>query len=113
MASQSPTVRQHRVVPISSTHKGNAAMSPLKSFVNRYFYFAMSLLIAIIVVSGFRLTIDGNLLHPPIPRPLILWFHAAAFSGWVAFFSSSPRSCAPTTSSGIASSAGLAPHWAQ
>ena len=86
MASQSPTVRAHRVVPISTTHKGNAAMSPLRTFVNRYFYFAMSLLIAIIVVSGFRLTIDGNLLHPPIPRPLILWFHAAAFSGWVAFF---------------------------
>ncbi len=64
----------------------HATMSPLKQLVNKYFYFAMSLLIAAIVVSGFRLTVNDNLFHPPVPRPLILWFHAAAFTGWVAFF---------------------------
>jgi hypothetical protein len=57
-----------------------------KRLVNKYFYFAMSLLIAAIVVSGFSRTVNDNLLHPSVPRPLILWFHAAAFSGWVAFF---------------------------
>lgn len=86
MASKSPAVPAHRVVPIASARKESGRMSPLQAFVNRYFYFAMSLLIATIVVSGFRRTVDVNLLHPSIPRPLILWFHAAAFSGWVAFF---------------------------
>ena len=86
MASQSTTVNARRVVPISSARKEAHTMNPFKAFVNKYFYFSMSLLIAAIVVSGFRLTVDANLLHPSIPRPLILWFHAAAFSGWVAFF---------------------------
>ena len=63
-----------------------SALTGPKGLVNKYFYFAMSLLIAAIVVSGFSRTINDNLLHPSIPRPLILWFHAAAFSGWVAFF---------------------------
>jgi hypothetical protein len=86
MASQSPAVRAQRVVPISGIRKKSGAMTPLQAFVNRYFYFAMSLLIGAIVVSGFSRTINDNLLHASIPRPLILWFHAAAFSGWVAFF---------------------------
>lgn len=55
-------------------------------FVDKYFYFAMSLLIAAIVVCGFSQTVNGNLLHASPPRPILLWFHGAAFSGWVAFF---------------------------
>ncbi len=62
------------------------AITGRNGFVDRYFYLGMSLLIAAIVVSGFSRTVNDNLLHPPVPRPLILWFHAAAFSGWVAFF---------------------------
>ena len=62
------------------------AITGPKGLIDKYFYFAMSLLIAAIVVSGFRLTVNANLLHPSIPRPLILWFHAAAFTGWVGFF---------------------------
>ena len=54
--------------------------------VDRYFYFAMSLLIAVIVVCGFSLTIDQSLFHAAIPRPLLLWIHGAAFSAWVAFY---------------------------
>jgi hypothetical protein len=54
--------------------------------VHRYFYFAMSLLLALIVVSGFRRTVNDNLFHPAVPRPFILWIHAAAFAGWVVFF---------------------------
>jgi len=61
-------------------------MSRVKGFVNRYFYFSMSLLFAAIVVWGFSRTINDNLFHAAVPRPLLLWIHGAAFSGWVAFF---------------------------
>ena len=54
--------------------------------VHRYFYFVMSLLMAVIVFSGFKRTVNENLLHPAVPRPLILWIHGAAFAGWVIFF---------------------------
>lgn len=66
--------------------------SPMKTFaprrrlVDRYFYFAMSLLFPVIVVWGFSRTVNENLFHATPPRPLILWFHGAAFSGWVVFF---------------------------
>jgi hypothetical protein len=69
-----------------------AAARPIKTFagprgfVDKYFYFAMSLLFPVIVVSGFSRTVNENLFHPAIPRPLILSFHAAVFSGWVVFF---------------------------
>jgi hypothetical protein len=86
MAMQPTLVDPRRVEPISAHRKGSNALTPLRGFVNRYFYFAMSVLIAAIVVWGFSHTVNDNLLHPAVPRPLILWFHAAAFSGWVAFF---------------------------
>jgi hypothetical protein len=35
---------------------------------------------------GFSHSINDNLFHPAVPRPFLLWTHAAAFSGWVAFF---------------------------
>jgi len=54
--------------------------------VHRYFYFAMSLLMAAIVVDGFKRTVNDNLFHPAVPRPFILWIHASAFAGWVIFF---------------------------
>lgn len=54
--------------------------------IDKYFYFAMSLLIIAIVVSGFGQTVNANLLHPDVPRPGILWVHAATFSAWVLFF---------------------------
>ena len=46
----------------------------------------MALLFPVIVYSGFSRTVNENLLHPAVPRPLILWFHAAAFSSWIVFF---------------------------
>ena len=46
----------------------------------------MSLAIAAIVIWGFGHTVNQNLFHAAPPRPLLLWFHAAVFSGWVAFF---------------------------
>lgn len=56
------------------------------AFLRRYFYFCMSLLIAVVVVYGFSHTIGHNLLHAsPIP-PFILTIHAIVFPGWVLFF---------------------------
>lgn len=54
--------------------------------VDKYFYFAMSLLAAAIVLWGFSHTVNANLFHPAVPRPLLLWFHGAAFSAWILFF---------------------------
>jgi len=53
---------------------------------DEYFYFAMSLVIAVIVVAGFSRTINQNLFHPAIARPYLLWIHGAAFSSWVLFY---------------------------
>lgn len=61
-------------------------MPRLKGFVNRYFYFLMSLLFATLVVWGFSRTVNDNLIHATPPRPFLLWIHGAAFAGWVAFF---------------------------
>lgn len=55
-------------------------------WLDRYFYFCMSLLVAAIVSIGFSRTVNQNLFHPSVARPHILWFHAAAFTGWVLFF---------------------------
>jgi hypothetical protein len=41
----------------------------------------MSLLLAAIVVVGFKRTVNENLFHPPVPRPFILWIHASAILG--------------------------------
>src|SRR5271156_4697084 len=56
------------------------------AFLRRYFYFCMSLLIAVVVVYGFSQTIGQNLLHAsPLP-PFILTIHAIVFPGWILFF---------------------------
>lgn len=62
------------------------ATTPFRRWADQYFYFAMSLLVAIIVVWGFSHTINANLFHPNPPRPFLLWIHGAAFSAWVAFY---------------------------
>jgi hypothetical protein len=54
--------------------------------LDKYFYFAMSLLIAAIVVAGFSRTVNQNLFHPAVPRPFLLWIHAAAFTLWIVFY---------------------------
>ena len=86
MAPQPTLVDARRAGPASTARRADTAMTPLQRMVNKYFYFAMTLLIAAIVVWGFSHTINDNLLHPTVPRPLILWFHAASFSAWVAFY---------------------------
>jgi hypothetical protein len=54
--------------------------------LSQYFYFFMSLLIPVIVIYGFSHTVNKNLIHPAVPRPPLLYFHAAIFSGWLLFF---------------------------
>ena len=73
-ASQSVVVR-----PVSRTI-GRGGL------VDRYFYFFFSLVVAGIVVTGFSRSVDQNLFHAAPPRPVLLWIHGAAFSGWVVFF---------------------------
>ena len=58
----------------------------LKTFLSRYFYLCMSLVLAALVVWGFSRTVDSNLFHANPPRPLLLWMHGAAFSSWLVFF---------------------------
>ncbi len=55
-------------------------------WLEKYFYFCMSLLIAAVVVYGFSQTVENRLLHATPPRPTLLWVHASLFSGWVAFY---------------------------
>jgi hypothetical protein len=68
------------------TEKEASAARPFKTFLSRYFYFAMSLVLAALVITGFSRTVSTNLFHGNPPRPLLLWFHGAVFSTWVMFF---------------------------
>ncbi len=82
------TVNVERVGRAMSPEKKLSAMTVTgrNGIVCRYFYFAMSLLLAAIVVAGFSRTINDSLFHAKVPRPFILWIHGACFAGWVVFF---------------------------
>jgi hypothetical protein len=54
--------------------------------LGRSMYFFLALIIATVVVAGFGPKLDPRLLHPPSPRPPILYFHAAVFTSWVILF---------------------------
>jgi hypothetical protein len=69
-----------------ATRPGIAKASGVFRFLNRYFYFCMSLLVAAVVVTGFGHTVDHNLIHATPERPWQLWVHGSVFSGWVLFF---------------------------
>jgi len=58
----------------------------LKTFLSRYFYLGMSLLMAGLVVWAFSRTVGPNLFHANPPRPLLLWMHGGAFATWIIFF---------------------------
>ena len=54
--------------------------------VDRYFYFLLSLIVAVVIVAGFSKTVGPGLIHAAPARPVLLWMHGAAFSAWVGFF---------------------------
>ena len=66
--------------------KDATATNQLKTFLNRYFYFCMSLVFAALVLLGFSRTVNVALFHANPPRPLLLWMHGVAFSTWIVFF---------------------------
>jgi len=66
--------------------KEASATKQFKTFLSRYFYLGMSLALAALVILGFSRTVNANLFHANPPRPLLLWFHGAAFSTWIVFF---------------------------
>jgi len=82
------TVKAERVGPAMSPEKklSTTTLTGRNGILHRYFYFSMSLLVAAIVVAGFKRTVNANLFHPAVPRPFILWIHASVFAGWVIFF---------------------------
>lgn len=55
-------------------------------FLHDYFYFAMSLLIAAVIVYGFSQTANENLFRPTVPRPILLSIHALVFCAWPVFY---------------------------
>lgn len=56
------------------------------SLLGSYFYFLMSLVVAVVVVYGFSHTTKDKLIHPAVAPPIVLYVHAAVFSAWVLFF---------------------------
>lgn len=59
---------------------------PSYASLGEWFYFFMSLLIAVIVVYGFAQRAETQLIHPLHPKPPVMWIHAVVFSGWVLFY---------------------------
>jgi hypothetical protein len=53
---------------------------------DRSFYFVLALILAGVVSSGFGRTIGSRLIHPPSPRPALLYVHAAVFASWILLF---------------------------
>jgi len=54
--------------------------------LDRSFYFVLALIVAGVVSSGFGRTIGARLIHPPSPRPALLYIHAAVFASWILLF---------------------------
>lgn len=70
----------------STVARPQSKITGRNGFLDKYFYLSMSLLFAAIVVVGFSQTVNANLFHAAPPRPILLWFHGAAFSAWVVFY---------------------------
>jgi hypothetical protein len=54
--------------------------------LDRYFFLFMAVAIAAVVAYGFGQTVEAKLIHPPFPRPAILYAHVAMFTAWVLLF---------------------------
>jgi hypothetical protein len=62
------------------------ATTTRRSGADRNFHLAIALTIAAVVAVGFGPTANERLLHPPSPRPWILYVHVAVFTTWVLLF---------------------------
>ena len=71
---------------VDAKQSNATSASALSRFLNKYFYFCMSLLVAAVVMYGFSHTVKNKLLHATPPRPWILWFHGAVFTAWLGYF---------------------------
>ena len=76
------TAQQHSIGQANS----RTVVITVRDGLGEYFYLFMSLLIVGVIVYGFSFTVGKNLIHPAIPRPWILYVHAAVFSSWLVFF---------------------------
>jgi hypothetical protein len=65
---------------------GRTAKTKRAGLWDTYFYFAMSLLMTVVVVYGFSRTMGARIIHPTTTPPTILYIHAFVFYGWLAFF---------------------------
>ena len=54
--------------------------------LDRFFHPGIALVIAGIVAFGFGPTLDVRLIHPPSPRPFVLYVHAVLFTLWIVLF---------------------------
>jgi hypothetical protein len=70
----------------SQVSQAIAVKTKRSALLDQYFYFFMALLIAAVVAYGFSFTVGPNLIHPALPRPFLLYVHAAVFTGWLVFF---------------------------
>jgi len=66
--------------------KEASTTNQFQTFLSRYFYLVMSLVLAALVILGFSRTVNIFLFHANPPRPLLLWIHGAALSTWIVFF---------------------------
>jgi hypothetical protein len=80
-----PSQQKESLLRMKTLAGGQVGM-PRSRFFDHSFYFVMSLVVVLVVVYGFSRTINAGLIHPPSPQPLVLYFHAAIFTGWVVFF---------------------------
>ena len=82
--------QQRSSVPLGkvgfATRSQTGATPSFKTFLGRYFYFCMALLMAGLLACAFQRTVDAGLLHARPPRPLLLWFHGTAFAAWIVLF---------------------------
>jgi hypothetical protein len=65
---------------------GRGAKTKRAGLWDKYFYFAMSLAMTVVVVYGFSRTMGERIIHPKTPPPTVLYIHAVVFYGWLAFF---------------------------
>jgi hypothetical protein len=70
------TVNVEPVAPALSPEKrlSTTTVTDHNGILHRYFYFSMSLLVAAIVVAGFKRTVNNNLFHPAAPGPSFAGF---------------------------------------